>query len=93
MMRATAAKELKSKSEQAREFWKEKLRNLRIVKSEKEAALPEWDFEKDPELEYARVEERYNCLASNWEWFARTEGIDYPKAREEAAKAARTDQN
>lgn len=93
MTKATAAKELKSKSEQAREFWREKLRSLRLVKREGGDAPPEWDFEKDPELEYARVQERYSGLASNWDWFARTEGVDYSKERKEVAKVARVDQN
>jgi hypothetical protein len=45
----------------------------------------------DPQMEYWRAEEKYNCLISNFEWFMRYEGM--PNDREDELIKIRIDQN
>ncbi|HHY93841.1 MAG TPA: hypothetical protein GX513_02340 [Firmicutes bacterium] len=72
-------------------YWVEKVRHLRLLPPAKKQ--PGWGFDIDPDLEYARVEEIYSTLGPNWDWFARTEKVDYSGVRRERKVAERLDQN
>lgn len=72
-------------------FWVEKVRHLRLLPPVKKEVG--WGFDIDPDLEYARVEEIYSTLGPNWDWFARTEKVDYSALRRERKLAERMDQN
>lgn len=74
-----------------RKFWEEKVRRLRVLPPvEKKVG---WGFDIDPDLEYARVEEIYSTLGPNWEWFARTERVDYSGLRRQREIEHRLNQN
>ncbi|MDI6823942.1 MAG: hypothetical protein QME87_06245 [Bacillota bacterium] len=73
-----------------KKFWEGKVRRLRLLPP---APKTGWGFDIDPDLEYARVEEIYNTLGPNLEWFARTEKVDYSALRRQREIERRLDQN
>lgn len=80
---------------EAQEFWKEKVRALRVIKGDapkQKEAEPDWEL-LDLDAEYARVEERYSGLLAGWGWYARTETAPYLADRAVRRIEARVDQN
>lgn len=74
-----------------KKYWEEKVRRLRVLPPPENKTG--WGFDIDPDLEYARVEEIYNTLGPNLEWFARTEKVDYSGLRRQREIERRLNQN